>query len=259
MFFRSRRFAVAVAGAVVLAIAAPAFALIVQPVVIDLTTSGEGSSAAIVVTNDRNQPVTVEVTVNKLSLPQDGPPVLTPDKGDDFLIFPPMATLQPGKTQVIRIRWVGAPTLPQSQTYMFATSELPIDNMNGSGVQLLYSIQSLVTVTSPALKPDVRIAGIVRDVQTHPAGPDGKPVPPVPGIKVTFQNDGAAIDYVSRHRVKFTIAGSKWSKTLEAPDVSKSVGLGLLAPNSKRDLFFALPDVPPTGTLQASLEDAPQL
>lgn len=258
MLFRSRAFGVGVVVAVASAIAAPTYALIVQPVVIDLKTTGEGSSAAIVVTNDRNQPVSVEVTVNKLSLPQDGAPILVPDKGDDFLIFPPIATLQPGKTQVIRVRWVGAPTLAQSQTYMFATSELPIKQINGSGVQLLYSIQSLVTVTSPALKPDVSVAAVTREVQTPPKPPEGAAPTPLQGIKVTFQNDGPAIDYISRHRVKFSIAGTKWSKTLDAPDVSKSVGLGLLAPNSKRDLFFALNDVPPAGAIQASLEDAPQ-
>jgi P pilus assembly chaperone PapD len=258
MFFRPRMFGGPLVAAAAAMVAAPAFALVVQPVVIDLKTSGQGSSAAIVVTNDRNRPVTVEVTVNKLSLPQDGPPVLTADKGDDFLIFPPLATLQPGKTQVIRVRWVGAPTLAESQTYMFATSELPIDQISGSGVQLLYSIQSLVTVTSAALKPDVHIIGVDRAEQPNLAPAGEQTVASVPGIKVTFQNDGSAIDYVSHHRLKFSVAGSKWSKVLDVPDVSKSVGLGLLTPNSKRDLFFALNDVPPSGTLQASLEDAPQ-
>ena len=60
MFFRSRAFGVASFVVVTSAISTPAFALIVQPVVIDLKTTGEGSSAAIVVTNDRNQPVTIE-------------------------------------------------------------------------------------------------------------------------------------------------------------------------------------------------------
>jgi fimbrial chaperone protein len=165
----SRMLGVCAAAGIAAAMASPASALLVQPVVIDLQTSGEHTNAAITITNDRNRPDTVEVSVNKLTLPEKGAPVLTPVNGDNFLIFPPTATIQPGHTQVIRIRWVGEPVLAQSQTYMFATSELPIANAKGTGIQLLYSIQSLVTVTSPTLKPDVHVISAVRDTETHPA------------------------------------------------------------------------------------------
>lgn len=252
------RVLLACAAVTVAAIASPASALLVQPVVIDMQTSGARTNAAITITNDRNRPDTIEISVNKLTLPEKGAPVLTPVSGDNFLIFPPTVTIQPGHTQVVRIRWVGEPVLAQSQTYMFATSELPIPNAKGTGIQLLYSIQSLVTVTSPTLNPDVHVISAVRDSETHPAQEKGKPAVVVKGISVVFQNKGGAIDYVSHHRLRLSIGGTPgWSKTLEATDISKSAGLGLLGPNSKRELFFPLSDVPSQGAIQASLEEAP--
>lgn len=258
MKYVSRTLAAFFAAAALVLSVSPAWALLVQPVVIDLKTSGEHTSAALTITNDRNRPDTIEITVSKLTLPEKGAPVLTPDKGDNFLIFPPAFTIQPGKTQVVRIRWVGEPILNRSEIYMFSTSEIPVDKIQGSGVQLLYSIQSVVTVTSPALKPDVHVASVARDSQALPAQ-QGQPAQTQNGVTIVFQNDGTAIDYVSRYRITLTVPGSpEWSKTLETTDVSKAVGLGLLAPNSKRDLFFPMPDVPATGTIQASIEVAPE-
>ena len=253
MFIRSRIAIAASVAVAALAVATPASALLVQPIVINLETSGEHSNAAITITNDRNRPDTVEVTVQKLTLPQSGAPVLTPDKGDDFLIFPPTVTVQPGKTQVIRIRWVGDPALAESRIYMFSTTELPVNQMKGSGVQLVYSIQSLVTVSAPGLRSSVSVQSATRSTENQPAAKD-HPATSTRGVMVTFRNDGNGIDYVTHYRVKF--AAGSWSKTLDTPDVNQAIGLGLLSPHCKRDLFFPLPDVPATGAITVSLEEA---
>lgn len=245
--------ALAVAGA--LTAATPAYALLVQPIVIDLSTTGQGSSAAITVTNDRNRPDTIEVTINKLTLPERGAPQLTPDPGSDFLIFPPASTIEPGKTQVFRVRWIGDPKITQSKSYMFAISELPVNQMAGSGVQVLYSIQSLVTVTAPGLKPDTSVAAVARETQKTPAGTaSAAPAGQTPGVAVTFQNAGNAIDYISHYQVTLSADGSKWSKTFDAAETTKAVGLGLIQPNSKRTIFFPVADVPASGDIKATLD-----
>jgi P pilus assembly chaperone PapD len=234
----------------------PAYALLVQPIVIDLTSTGTGSSAALTVTNDRNRADTIEVTINTLTLPEKGPPVLTPNKGDDFLIFPPASTIQPGKTQVFRVRWIGDPALAQSRAYMFSISELPVNQLAGSGVQILYSIQSLVTVTPPRTKPETSILDVARDTQKR-AGDVQAPSMVVKGVSLTFSNAGAAVDYISHYQVKLMIDGTPgWSKTYDPAAVTKSVGLGLLMPNSKRTIFFPAPDVPAAGVVKATIEEA---
>jgi fimbrial chaperone protein len=244
----------AAVGACSLAATGPAFALLVQPVVIRMDTSGPHASAAITVANDRNTPDTVEITLAKLSLPEKGTPLLTPDKGDDFLVFPPIATVLPGKTQVFRIRWVGDPVLAQARTYMFTTSELPIDQKKDSGVQIIYAIQSLVTVTSPGLKSDVSATAVTRTSHDFP-GNDGKPARTEAGLDITFVNGGENVAFLSDDVIKLEITGEHaWSTTIQSADVSKYLGLGLLAPNSKRQLFMAIPDVPPSGDVQLTLK-----
>jgi fimbrial chaperone protein len=245
--------AIAVAGT--LAAVTPAYALLVQPIVINLSTTGQGSSAAITVTNDRNRSDTIEVTINKLTLPEKGSPQLTPDPGSEFLIFPPASTIEPGKTQVFRVRWIGDPNLAQSKSYMFAISELPVDQPPGSGVQVLYSIQSLVTVTPPGLKADLSVATAIRDTQSAPAGTVGSaPASGAAGISITFNNAGNAVDFISHYQVALSIDGSKWSKTFDAAETTKAVGLGLIQPNSKRTIFFPVPDVPATGDIKVKLD-----
>jgi P pilus assembly chaperone PapD len=242
-----------IAGAGALLVATmPASALLVQPMIINMSTTGAGATATLTIVNDRNRPDTIEVTVNKLTLPEDGAPVLTPDKGDDFLIFPPTVTIAPGKTQIVRIRWIGSPALAASQLYMFSTNELPVDQGKDSGVQVIYAVQSLVTVTSRELKPATTAKEAVRITRTAPAGPNQKPRP-TKGVLVTFVNAGNGLDYATKHNVHLTVGA--WSKTIESTDVSAAVGLGLIGADSTRKFFLPLEDLPPSGDIAVSLED----
>lgn len=232
----------------------PASALLVQPINILMTSTGQQSNAALTVVNDRDRPNTFEVTVNKLTLPENGAPVVTPIKGDEFLIFPPTATVQPGKTQVVRIRWVGDPVLKESQAYMFNTAELPVNQLQGSGVQVVYTIQSLVTVTSPALKPEIAVQTATVETETQVANSE-HPARTVPGVGVTVSNSGNGLDFLTNY--KFTLKSGAWSMTIDPHDVAQYVGLGLVMPNSKRHFFLVLPKLPPAGPVQVSLEREP--
>jgi hypothetical protein len=232
----------------------PASALLVQPINILMTSTGPQSNAAITVVNDRDRPNTFEVTVNKLTLPENGQPVVTPIKGDDFLVFPPTATVQPGQTQVVRIRWVGDPILKESQAYMFNTAELPVNQLKGSGVQVVYSIQSLVTVTSPTLKPNITISAGTLDTENQPATSD-HPARTVPGIGVTVSNTGNGLDFLTNY--KFTMKSGAWSMIIDPHDIAQYVGLGLVMPNSKRHFFMVLPNLPATAPVEISLEREP--
>lgn len=256
MKFRPRLLAGVVAAAAM--VAAPCFALLVQPIVIDMTTSGARSSAALTVVNDRRTPETVEVTVGKLALPERGPAQVTPDKGDEFLIFPPRATIEPGKTQVFRIRWLGEPVIPRSKLYMFSTTELPVSKGEGSGIQLLYSIQSLVTVSSPQLRPDISIPSVQRATGRAPSPADPtRPPPTVPGVDITVDNKGAAVAYVSHARLTLKTGDGKWTKRIEQLDVAKAVGLGVAPPAQKRVFFVPVDGVPAAGDLSATLDLVP--
>ena len=53
-------------------VGAPAYALLVRPVVVELTSTGNGASSSLEVVNDRNIAMTVEVKVQTLTVPEKG-------------------------------------------------------------------------------------------------------------------------------------------------------------------------------------------
>lgn len=241
-----------IAGAVTLAVANPAIALLVQPIVIRMESGGHKANAAITVVNDRNRPDTVELKLSKLVIPKQGPVKLTPDNGDNFLIFPPIATIKPGKTQVFRVRWIGAPVLPEAQSYMITTSEVPIEQ-KGTGVQIVYAIQSLITVSSPKLVSQISVVSATRATRDIPAS-DTQPAHTEPGLDVTFANVGNDVAYISDYAMRMEIPGTPWKLNVNSRDIRQYVGLGLIAPNAQRRLFVPVQNVPPTGDITFSFK-----
>lgn len=217
-------------------IAAPAWALMVRPIVIDLTAAGNGASSSMEVINDRNRPVAVEIKVSSMELPEKGSPVMTENDGADFVIFPTIARIQPGQSQIFRIRYVGDPSIAKSKLYMFSSAELPVEvdpNNKGAQIQMLYSIGSVVTVRPLGSTPELMLASVEK--ATNSKGVDG--------VYLTFQNEGASHAYVRNATVALRSEGG-WSEQLDANEMGASVGLGLVPAKSRRALFVALPDVP---------------
>jgi fimbrial chaperone protein len=245
-FNRRRLLFAGAAGAALAVLGSPAQALLVQPILIQLSAAGQGSNAQLRVVNDRNRAVTVEVSVNRLIVPPTGPINQEADDGEEFLIFPPQATIQPGATQVFRIRWIGDPDIAEAKLYMFSSSELPVDMEPGvTGIQMLYSIQSVVTVSPVNGKAELATASIER--ATGPAGETG--------LNITFSNSGNDVALLSRAGVE--IQGDGWSRALTSTQVAERVGIGVVPPNGSRQLFFPLEDLPADGAFTARVSLAP--
>lgn len=247
MLIKWKRLKVAVAALLaLLCVAAPALALMVRPIVIDLTSAGSGSTSSMEVVNDRNRPVTVEIKVSAMALPEKGPPVMTNDEGKDFLIFPTIARIQPGQSQVFRVRYIGEPDIEKSKLYMFSSSELPVEidpDSDKAQIQMLYSIGSVVTVRPLGGTPELMLAGVER--ATNSKG--------VEGVYLTFKNDGASHAYVKNATIDLE-SDAGWVERLDADEMSASVGLGLVPAKARRALFVALPNVPAEGALSGEIK-----
>ncbi|UKK83146.1 fimbria/pilus periplasmic chaperone [Sphingopyxis sp. BSN-002] len=226
-------------------LSAPAFAILVRPIVIELTAIGSSSTTQIEVVNDRNKPMAVEVRPKVLVLPEQGPPVTDTPADGDFLIFPTIANIPAGGRQVFRVRYVGDPAITQSKLYMFSTSELPVDANPEGGkaqIEMLYSIGSVVAVRPVQGKPEISVVAVARG-----ADKDGKP-----GVTVTFENIGRTHGYVAGSTLDLK-SDAGWSKQLDAAAMNTKVGLGLVPANAKRTMFVELPDVPADGNLSGSV------
>lgn len=241
--------ALAVCGA---GASAPAFAMTVQPVVIDLKPSGHAGSSAITVENTFTTPLPVELTIQQLSFDDKGVVPTGKDPGD-LLVFPPQAIIQPGQTQTFRVQWVGDPVLDKSRHYFVTVAQLPVKLPEGqSAIQILYDFQVLVSVASTQGAPHLTItAASVAKIAGE------KPTDPVKyEPQVTVQNSGPNYGYLSRSRlniVEKSAAGKEvFKKSLTPEEIQQTLGFGLIGPEVSRTLVIPveLPDADGTVTVE---------
>lgn len=217
-----------------------AYAMVVQPVVIDLTTSGRGMSQVITVENTFDKPLPVEMRVEALDLAPDGVTATGKDPGD-LSVFPPQAMIQPGQRQSFRVQYVGEPALQRSKHYFVTAAQLPVQtNDTQSNVQLLYNFQILVSVAPDGAKPQLSIASA--EVGQDAAG---KPAP-----VIAVANASAAHGYLSRGRIRivqFAADGQEiFRKELSGPEMQQTLGYGLIGGGQTRRMTLPI-ELPQSG------------
>jgi fimbrial chaperone protein len=207
---------------------APALAITVQPVVIDLAPVGRDMSQVITVENTFATPLTVELRTEELSFDENGAHGTGKDPGD-LLIFPPQAIIQPGDTQSFRVQWVGDPDVKQSKHYYVTVAQLPVQLPAGqSAIQILYNFQVLVSVKPTGGKPAIKVISgeIGKDAK-------GNPVP-----ILMVQNDSNTHGYLSQGTLRIIEKDSSgkqiFQKTLLGPEIQQTIGFGLIASGQKR-------------------------
>jgi len=224
---------------------APAKAMSVSPVHVEMTSTGTQARAQITVTNDGATALPIEIGLQKLTLDEAGKPQ-TSKAADDFMIYPPQAMIKPGATQIFRVQWVGEPQLARSESYLISVNQLPVKMPAGkNAIQVVNSMGVVVNVA-----PATGIGGLKLVGSTVAAGDKGRPQP-----VITVENPTAFHALLPRSTIR--LSSGAWSKTLTPADLSGNVGIGLVQPGAKRR--FVLPvDLPAGATsVQASIEYAP--
>lgn len=221
-----------------------ATAMTVQPVVIDLQTSGRGMTQVITVTNSFAQPLAVELRTEDLIIDENGAHGSGKETGD-LLVFPPQAMIQPGQTQSFRVQYVGEPDMARSKHYYVTVAQLPVKLPEGaSSIQVLYNFQVLVSVSPAGGKPELSIAqaSIGRDES-------GRNVP-----ILMVANKSNTHGFLSKGRLRIVqkdSAGKEiFRQALTGPELEQSIGFGLIGAGQQRrvQLPIALPSA--EGSLQ---------
>jgi fimbrial chaperone protein len=233
--------ALAVACAVTVTMAQRAEAMRVSPMVSELSTSGTNSSARIEVQNVGGGLLAFETRITRIDYDADGKQIEVPADAD-FLVFPPQGTLAPGGRQVVRVQWLGGPTLPASQSYYLSVNQLPVafvPQSGGSGaeVQIVYHMKALITIAPPSAKPEVAVVSAQAQLIQPKAAPGADPKAPlpakVPGLAVRVRNTGTR--YAMLAGANWTIDGTgKDGKPLhlviDRGQLSALIGVGYLGP-----------------------------
>lgn len=223
-----------------------ALAMTVQPVVIDLQTSGRQMSTVVTVENTFATPLPVELSVQELELTPEGVKQTGKDPGD-LLVFPPQAIIEPGQTQTFRIQYVGDPALAKSKHYYITVAQLPVKLPEGqSAIQILYNFQVLVSVAPSGIKPQMSVQSA--EIGRNSAG---KPVP-----VLTVANDSTAHGYLANGRLRIVqkdASGKQvFSKTMSGGEIQQTMGFGLIGGGQVRRVTVPVELPSSEGNVEAS-------
>jgi fimbrial chaperone protein len=225
--------------------ATAALAMRVSPMVLELTPSGSNSSGRIEVQNTFPTELAFETKVTRITFSDHGVATETPADAD-FLVFPPQSVVPTGGRQVIRIQYVGAPTLAASQAYYVSVNQLPValaPNAAKGGaaqIQVVYNMKALVVVAPPNAQPNVTAVS-AHAVTLHPAAEDGKPAPPpTPGVEVRLKNAGLRHAFMAGIGWRFEGRGTDGKPLrveLKPDELGHLVGTGYVGPGGSERVF----------------------
>lgn len=239
---RFRLLALIAAVSAAISFASAARAMSVSPMVLEMSTIGQGARQSFKVTNPTAKPLPVEIGVLSLELGPNGEQA-TKKAGEDFLIYPPQAMIPPGGSQVFRVQWIGQPDLAKGRTYRFDVGQLPVHLPQGAnGIQIVMSFGVTVNVAPPEGKSGIVVLGAA-----PVAGKDGKRL-----AALTVRNPGNRNAYLKQSEI--VLSGGGWSARMTPAEIEQRVGLGIVQPGKQRR--FVLPvEVPGSVTrLEAKVE-----
>lgn len=201
-----------------LSISTPAFAQRVEPMSYSMAPSGNGATQSLRIENTTQSAMTVELTVNKISVDDYGNETKTPAE-DDFLIFPPQAIIKPGKTQAVRVKYIGDPKIEQSAAYRISVGQLPINlgGSTGGAVGFVINFHTLATIAPKDSVAELHVSSLK-------SGVNGE-------WDVAIENRGNRMGRLSRSVWKLSDSSGK-SRTLAEQEVSKMTDKNLVMPGS---------------------------
>ncbi len=197
MFILAKRFrrVLAMLAASLFVLAAPANAMRVSPMVIEMESAGSGAVARIEVQNVNLGRLAFETRVYRLKFDENGEFVEEP-ADDDFLIFPPQGALPAGGRQVVRLQWVGETEMAASEAYYVAVEQLPValeplgSESVGAQLQVLYNMRALVVVAPRGAQPNVAADSVSAARFRIPPAEEGAEERIVDGVRIVLKNEG---------------------------------------------------------------------
>jgi fimbrial chaperone protein len=221
-------------------------AMAVEPLLLDLTSSGRTAQQSVKVINNEARPLPVELSVSRLELGLDGEQK-TASSADEFLIYPPQAMIPKGGSQVFRIQWIGEPDIPKSRSYQLMVSQLPVKMAKDqNGIQIVMSFGVTVNVAPPAGKSDLVVTGA-----SPVTDKDGKR-----RASLTVKNPGNKHAYLRQSLIE--LSGAGWSAQMTPALFAQKVGFGIVQPGKERRFLLPIEVPGNVGAIKAKVKYQPE-
>ncbi|POR04086.1 hypothetical protein AU468_03690 [Alkalispirochaeta sphaeroplastigenens] len=197
-----------------------AFQLVPMSAVIDLAAATPATSFEL--TNPGNDAAAVELRVTTRSIGSDGRE-FNNDASHLLQVFPSQIILRPGRSQTVRVRWIGEGDPREEQAFRLVAEQLPVrlggDSPDGSGVQFMLRYRASLYVRPPGTAPDVQVVTIRHE--------------PGEGTELLLKNEGTRHQLFSRGSVTLT-GPDREEETVRIEDLPAFQGVNLLPGASRR-------------------------
>lgn len=216
-----------------------------EPIVVQLAPSGNGSVQSMTITNTHEVPIAIEVAVYRREQKVDGSEERE-EELDDILLTPPQMVIAPGSSQTFKVRYVGPQDVQRERTYRVVTEQLPIRLKKeergdlSAQVSMRYRYEAALYVVPPQRKPAFRL------LDANPIETDGERF-----LELDIASEGNMRAILQSPRL--TVSGGGSTATLSGEELGPLEGLNILAGNH-RQIRVSWPESIPFGEVEASLD-----
>lgn len=140
-----------------------AFAYKLIPLSVEMSPTGSGARQSFRIENTSEVPIAIELKMFSRSMTVDGVDKLKL-VNDDFIIHPAQAIVMPGKTQVVRLQWIGNPRPEKEMAFRMITEQMPVSfetsESEGGKLKLLIKFIASVYVVPRNSHANIKISKI---------------------------------------------------------------------------------------------------
>jgi fimbrial chaperone protein len=190
----------------------------VTPMSYELAPRGSKATTNLNLENTSQTDMTIELTASRVTVLADGQEERVPAE-DDFLIFPPQTVIKAGKSQTIRVKYVGEPTIEESVPYRISILQVPVQtgDSGGGGVGLTVNFNTLAHVVPDGAKTIIEVTNI----RSNTSG----------GWDLDLENTGSRMARLSR--TQWVISSGDNTKTIPRQQVAAMTKRNLVMPGTK--------------------------
>ena len=132
----------------------PVWGYQVQPMIVEMPSSGKKSMVTYRLQNPADVSLPVEVEVYKRTFDNNLQEVLVPAE-QDFVVMPPQIEVPAKGFQAFRAKYLGKPNLTETQSYRIVFKQLPLSDEKDkakAGVKMMFNFATLVFVSPNGVK-----------------------------------------------------------------------------------------------------------
>ncbi|MGJ3230905.1 MAG: fimbrial biogenesis chaperone [Oceanicaulis sp.] len=198
----------------------------VEPMRVVLDLGAGRNSTVLTIRNTREAELPVEIVMKRRIVHADGRQEFTPAE-DAFSVFPPLAMIEPGASQAVRISYIGDPSIDASEAYVAEVQEAPVTSADFTGVVFAYNFGVAVYVRARQAQAELSVASAER-AET--------------GIAFTVTNSGTDYAMLGELGLRLEIAGQ--SVRFTPAQIGEMIENPLIPPRAERIFHLPLANLP---------------